>query len=274
MKVNGIEVYGVIYKITNKINGKVYIGQTTVGFDRRYGYNLLSKTHNEHLKRSIEKYGIENFDICKVYDIALTPNELDEKEIYYINKFDCIENGYNKVIGGATTYTAKEYNASSRKVVCLNDRKEYNTIRDASEFYNIPSSTKISACCRNKRRSCGKIGDTKLVFRYLEDYEKMTEKDIIECIERANEKLKGGKHPRAKKVICLNTKEVFEFVGDAENKYNINRSDIVSCCKGKLKSAGKINGEKATWKFYDDYLLMSNDEVENNVGQADNSQTK
>ena len=70
MKINELEVYGVIYKITNKINGKSYIGQTTQGFDKRYGYNLKRSTKNRHLKSAINKYGIDNFDICKVFDVA------------------------------------------------------------------------------------------------------------------------------------------------------------------------------------------------------------
>ena len=58
MKLGNIEIYGIIYKIENKINGKVYIGQTSQkgGFDRRYKNNLLDYTSNEHLKYSLEKY--------------------------------------------------------------------------------------------------------------------------------------------------------------------------------------------------------------------------
>ena len=43
------EVYGYIYKIRNTVNNKLYFGQTTLGFGRRYGYNLLKNTHNNHL---------------------------------------------------------------------------------------------------------------------------------------------------------------------------------------------------------------------------------
>lgn len=51
MKIGNLEVYGVIYKITNKVNNKVYIGQTVLGFKKRYGNtNWWDKTHNEHLK--------------------------------------------------------------------------------------------------------------------------------------------------------------------------------------------------------------------------------
>ena len=50
-----------IYKITNTINSKVYIGQSHNILYRWYSYKNSSKCHNEHLKRSIIKYGIDNF---------------------------------------------------------------------------------------------------------------------------------------------------------------------------------------------------------------------
>lgn len=59
-----------------------------------------------------------------------------------------------------------------------------------------------------------------------------------------------------KKVICLNTKEIFDSNTEASKKYSIDSYNILKCCKGKLKSAGKINGEKAIWMFYEDYLKL------------------
>ena len=70
MKIGNLEVYGVIYKIQNKVNKKIYIGQTTIGFDKRYNNNLLKNSSNKYLKSEIRKYGIENFSVCKIFDIA------------------------------------------------------------------------------------------------------------------------------------------------------------------------------------------------------------
>ena len=75
------EIYGIIYLIKNKINNKIYIGQTTQdgGFDRRYHTkDGIKDTHNEHLRNSINKYGIENFYINKEFDIAYSKEELDK----------------------------------------------------------------------------------------------------------------------------------------------------------------------------------------------------
>ena len=101
MKIGNLECYGVIYKITNKINGKTYIGQTIHGFDKRYNGNLKNNTHNQYLKRSITKHGIENFEVNKIFDIAFSKEELDIKEDLWINYFDCVNNGYNNKGGGS-----------------------------------------------------------------------------------------------------------------------------------------------------------------------------
>ena len=56
---------GIVYTIRNKVNNKLYIGQTIRdgGFKARYHGDLEMYTHNQHLRNSIQKYGIENFEI-------------------------------------------------------------------------------------------------------------------------------------------------------------------------------------------------------------------
>ena len=94
-------MYGQIYKITNIINNKVYIGQTIKENPiDRYEGNLL-KTHNKHLKNSIIKYGIENFTI-ETLCFCNSKEELNKKEIEYISLYNSCDNnfGYNKHKGG------------------------------------------------------------------------------------------------------------------------------------------------------------------------------
>ena len=66
--------------------------------------------------------------------------------------------------------------------------------------------------------------------------------------------IRGSKNPNSKKVICITTGEIFGSIIEASEKYEINHSDISSCCKDKLKSAGKypITGEKLVWKYIED----------------------
>lgn len=99
-----LEVYGIIYLIRNKINNKIYIGQTTEkgGFKRRYRNDLYKNTHNKHLKNSIQKYGIENFEIDEEFDIAYSKEELGKLEDMYIKVYNTMnkEFGYNEREGG------------------------------------------------------------------------------------------------------------------------------------------------------------------------------
>lgn len=95
MKVNNVEVYGIVYKIVNNTNGRVYIGQTKNGFDNRYGKKgLLGQIHNKKLKEDIDKFGVDNFTVNKCLDVAFSKTELYVKERCWINLYK--DNIYNE----------------------------------------------------------------------------------------------------------------------------------------------------------------------------------
>ena len=58
---------------------------------------------------------------------------------------------------------------------------------------------------------------------------------------------KGESHPASKKVKCITTGEVFGSVKEAGEKYCIHPSNITKCCKGDLKTAGKME-----WEYYEE----------------------
>lgn len=91
----------VIYKATNKINGKCYIGQTKLSLKRRICAHVTIKDHNNYFHNAIKKYGIENFK-WTILEICFTQKELDEKEEMYIKHFESFgPKGYNLTSGGA-----------------------------------------------------------------------------------------------------------------------------------------------------------------------------
>ena len=94
------ETKGIIYKITNIINNKIYIGQTTLSFYRRYR-DGFKKCHNAYLQRSIDKYGLNNFKV-EILAKNKSIKELDKLEIELINEYDSCnpEHGYNMKTGG------------------------------------------------------------------------------------------------------------------------------------------------------------------------------
>lgn len=93
---------GFIYKITNKVNGKIYIGQTIQDVKERFYQHCATKCDEAVLKMSIHKailkYGKQNFTIEILEE--LDSNLLNEREKYWIQYFDSYNKGYNETIGG------------------------------------------------------------------------------------------------------------------------------------------------------------------------------
>lgn len=89
----------IIYKITNLINRKIYIGQTTISINKRWSQHC-NKQSNTAISKAIKKYGIKNFEI-KVLSRANSIDELNHREAYYIKLFNSLSpSGYNLMSGG------------------------------------------------------------------------------------------------------------------------------------------------------------------------------
>lgn len=88
---------GIIYKITNKVNGKSYIGQTRYTLEFRWRQHLHKKD-NTYFHNAIRKYGAENFSLEVLEECPYF--NLNEREIFYIAKYDSFNSGYNLTIGG------------------------------------------------------------------------------------------------------------------------------------------------------------------------------
>ena len=96
-----------IYKITNNVNNKIYIGQTTKtlkerisNYEREVKYTKGRK--ERPISKAMKKYGFENFTFEVIEDNISTQAELDKKERYYIQYFNSLinQNGYNIELGG------------------------------------------------------------------------------------------------------------------------------------------------------------------------------
>jgi group I intron endonuclease len=94
---------GKIYLITNTINNKVYVGQTKHSIEYRF------KEHQHPSKKTtitqaIQKYGKENFTVELLEECNI--HNLDERETFYIEKYNSYKEGYNNTIGGGSQYIA------------------------------------------------------------------------------------------------------------------------------------------------------------------------
>lgn len=98
----------IIYKITNKLNGTCYIGQTTKSLERRWKEHCKLSSKCRYLNYAIKKYGKESFSINTIskYDNLVDLNNAEE---YYIDWYNSlVPNGYNLDSGGKSKKPSKE----------------------------------------------------------------------------------------------------------------------------------------------------------------------
>ena len=127
-----VETIG-IYSITNKINGKIYFGQSH-HIEHRFDAHKWREA-NKHLKSSYKKYGLENFEfaIVKVLHDSPTLSQLllDAYEDHYIQKYHTTDPkfGYNKKGGGAYGRHSEETNEKCRQAMLGKKASEETRIK-------------------------------------------------------------------------------------------------------------------------------------------------
>lgn len=176
-----------IYKITNRDDGKVYIGQSVDIKHRRacHFHDLKNNKHkNLHLQRAYNK-SKEGFD----FEVICTCKEedLNELEIFYIKKYDSCNPkfGYNIDLGG---------NGSGR--MSEETKRKLSESKKGNQFMK---GIKLS-----------------------DDWKK----HLSEA------------QPHKKRIVCIETNEVYESFADAARKTGLQRTKIVSVCTGKRKKTG------------------------------------
>lgn len=111
-----------IYKIENLINHKIYIGQSN-NIEQRWQHhkyesmNPQQVMYNYSIHRAFRKYGVDNFSF-EIIEECL-PEELDNKEIYYIQKYNSFNQGYNETTGGDKGPSLKGENNPKAKLTEL-----------------------------------------------------------------------------------------------------------------------------------------------------------
>lgn len=138
---------GQIYKITNILNGQVYIGQTKYkAIDR---YNAHMNTYkNTKFYNSIHKYGPENF-VLEILEDDVANEDLDELEIKYIAEYDSFHNGYNETIGGQGTHGYVFTDEDRKK----KSKSMKETWKHSERLNNPERNRKISEANKNKPKS-------------------------------------------------------------------------------------------------------------------------
>lgn len=131
-------MYGILYKLTNEINGKSYIGKTYDTLENRIIGHLYDakkdRCKNRPIYRAINKYGAEKFLVTVLG--YFSEEILEEKEIEFIELYNTYKKGYNATLGGDSK---RRLNFSNQDIKEAVERTDSTTA--ASRYLEIDFST-------------------------------------------------------------------------------------------------------------------------------------
>ena len=240
-------MYGFVYITTNHVNGKQYIGQRKYDKQGKWKEYLGSGII---LSRAIEKYGLENFS-KEIIEECKTKKILNDREIYWINYYNAVEsdNFYNIASGGDGGNTIAGYtddqrnllstklsnmrkgivnigknNGNSRRVICINTMKVFDTINEASIYYNVDKDA-IQQCCSdaNKRKTAGEINGERMIWEYYDE-------------NKNYEFVPFKRDYKYKQILCLDNNIIYNSVHEASKNTGCSIVGIRHCCTGYLKT--------------------------------------
>lgn len=146
-----------IYKITNQLTGMVYIGQTIQRLSKRFSQHCTDKRAEMPICRAIQKYGREHFTIEVIHQCS-SPEELNHREAFYIEQYDClVPRGYNLIKGG-TAHGAKHPDTKAKISAALKGRQwtDEHRAHHAEAVRSESTRAKISEALRGKPRAKGR----------------------------------------------------------------------------------------------------------------------
>ena len=229
-----------IYKITNLINGKVYIGQS-INIYKRWKEHKNKNNWNKKkqiIYSAFKKYGLDNFNF-EIIEIC-NKKMLNEKERFYIKLYksyvyDKNSNGYNATLGGESNLGMVLSKESKKKM--SNARKGKYKGEDNPRYgQHLSESEKKNISEKNKGNNKGvprseevkiKISKTKKGYKHTEESKKKIAKSR-----------KGIKPPCSKKVICEGI--VYESIKDCANYYKIKPNTMNCWFNGRSKIPQKF----------------------------------
>jgi len=241
-----------IYKITNEINGKVYIGQSVdINKRKREHLNNYKREENKHyaLYKAINKYGVNNFKFEVVCECSI--EELNDLEVKYINLYNSYKNnGYNMTLGGGGVRGLKPW--LGRK----HTQETKNKIRESRMGKKFSNETieKLRIINKGNKRRLGKSHREETIEKLSrlnrgENNAMFGKSHSQETKEKISAAKKGKGNSRSRKIICLNDMKIFNSMIETANYYNVRLDSLSDVCRGKYM---KTKGYR--FMYYDEYL--------------------
>lgn len=222
---------GYIYKLTCTITGKVYIGKT-IDINRRMAqHSKITSKYSHHLANAIKKYGIDNFKEEIIFEVeaedrAVLNTTLSNAEKSYIEQYDSYRNGYNSTIGGEGT-GGFHWLESSKKKLSESLKKFFESAKGKAQIGHTISCIKNREVSKETREKIGKGNKGK----------KMLEEAKIKIRKYQLANAFSKYVPVLQYNLNNNLLNRFNSITDAAKNINKDTSHIVSCCKGRRKTA-------------------------------------
>lgn len=244
-----------IYKITNLINGKVYVGQS-INIMKRWVDHIRILNNNKSkctlLQRAWNKYGQDNFSF-EIIELC-SEDMLDEIETKYIEFYDSCNNGYNIESGGnknkSLSEETKKKIRDAHRGKCMSEetRKKMSEAKkgEKNSMYgkNHTEETKRKISENNKGKTGYPCTEYHKQQRRLANLGKVLSDETKKKISEANK----GNIPHNKNlhpVYCIELNKVFNNPAAAGKELNIRSENIINCCEHKRKTCGGYHWEYA-----------------------------
>lgn len=210
-----------IYKHTNKINGKVYIGQTCQKPERRW-QNGKGYEGSPKFWPAIVEFGWDNFSHEILVDNITTQAEANAMEQKYIAEYNSYENGYNATLGG----TFEE-----REVICIEDLIIYNSLSECARINNFATQNLSQNCCKNHRTLNGKH------YAYLSEW-------LVgdwEPAEPYDEQRRRAVSTLKRPAWCYQTQKFYPSATEMALELGLDIRLVCRVCSGELIQTGDYN---------------------------------
>lgn len=231
-----------VYKHTNKVNGKVYIGQTCRKPEYRWseGKGYIGCTH---FYNAIQKYGWDSFDHEIIYEnLSLEEANRLEAELICLYSSTDSKCGYNMRPGGLNSPLSEDTKEKISQAIVGENNGFYGKHHTEETKRKISEAQKGENNCNYGKHFCMK----EEIKRKISE----TKKGVpLSEANRQNISLamQGSKNPNCKAIICIETGEKFWGAKEAQDKLGVNKESISACCHGRNKTAGGYH-----WKFVED----------------------
>lgn len=241
-----------IYCYINRVNGKIYIGQT-IDFKNRHRTHVQQSSSKYPIDQAFNKYGSENFDAYILAENVPTIDELNKIEMEYIQSLNTlIQNGkgYNMRNGGnnsTLSEISKAKLSASKKGRTLTEEHKAK-ISKATKGEKNPMYGTVGELSPNYGRKHKE--ETKQKIREANLGKVVTDKTRQKLSESRMGKYKGGDNPSARAVKCVETLQCFDTVKEASEWCGTSISGIIqSIKKGYAGGRHPITNEKLHWEY-------------------------